>query len=117
MELNQVGLDSFYRDAPYHTWQGFRILAIDGSTAVLPKHKSIVEEFGVTNFGPKADSPRSIARISMLYDVLNFTTLDAQIDKYDTSERALACKHLKSCPTRKGPGSDGQRLSKSIPYV
>jgi hypothetical protein len=94
VELNQVGIRSFYQDAPYKTWQGFRLLAIDGSTAVLPKHASITEEFGVTNFGPYADSPRSVARMSMLYDVLNFTTLDAQIDRYDSCERELARKHL-----------------------
>lgn len=69
-------------------------MAIDGSTAVLPKHKSIIEEFGITNFGPYADSPRSVARLSVLYDVLNLTVLDAQIDRYDTSERDLARKHL-----------------------
>ena len=93
-ELNQAGLTSFYKDAPYNTWKGFRLLAIDGSTAVLPRHESIIEAFGTTNFGPYADSPRSVARMSMLYDVLNFTTLDAQIDKYDTNERELARGHL-----------------------
>jgi hypothetical protein len=93
-ELNQVGIQSFYKNAPYKTWRGFRLLSVDGSTAVLPKHKSIDAEFGITNFGPYADSPRSVARISMLYDVLNFTTLDARIDRYETCERALARKHF-----------------------
>jgi len=96
VELNQVGIRSFCRDAPYRTWQGFCLLAIDGSTVVLPKHDSIIEEFGVTNFGPYADNPRSVARMSMLYDVLNLTTLDGQIDKYDTSERELTYRHFNS---------------------
>lgn len=95
-ELNRVGIASFYRNAPYKTWRGFRLLAIDGSTAVLPKHKSIEESFGVTNFGPYADSPCSVARISMLHDVLNLTVLDGQIDRYDCSERELARRHF-SC--------------------
>jgi hypothetical protein len=73
---------------------GFRLLAIDGSNLVLPNHPSIIKEFGTTNFGPYAASPRSIARISMLYDVLNFTTLDAVIDKYESNERELARRHL-----------------------
>ena len=60
----------------------------------MPKHKSVTEEFGITNFGPYADSPRSVARTSVLYDVLNLTVLDGQIDKYDASERELARKHL-----------------------
>lgn len=94
LELNQVGLKSFYKDADWRKFNGLRLLAIDGSTAVLPKHKSIEEEFGITNFGPYADSPRSVARMSILYDVLNLTTLDAQIDKYDISERELARRHF-----------------------
>jgi hypothetical protein len=93
-ELNQVGINSFYKNAPYNTWRGYRLLSVDGSTAVLPKHKSVVKEFGTTNFGPYANSPRSVARISMLYDVLNFTTLDARMDKYDACERDLARKHF-----------------------
>lgn len=94
VELNQVGNQSFYQDAPYKQWNGFRLLSIDGSTLVLPKHKTVIEEFGITNFGPYANAPRSVARISMLYDVLNFTTLDGQIDRYDSCERELARKHL-----------------------
>lgn len=94
VELNSVGNESFYKNAPYLTWNDFRLLAIDGSTLILPNHPSIEQEFGKTYFGPNADSPRSAARISMLYDVLNYTTLDAQIGSYDTSERELAKKHL-----------------------
>lgn len=92
--MNQVGLKCFYRDAEWRKFNGFRLLGTDGSTAVLPKHKTIEEVFGITNFGPYADSPRSVARMSILYDVLNLTTLDAQIDRYDVSERELAKRHL-----------------------
>jgi hypothetical protein len=70
------------------------LLSIDGSTVVLPKHESVKEKFGVFNFGPDAAVPRSIGRVSMLYDVLNFITLDGQIDRYDVDERQLARKHL-----------------------
>jgi hypothetical protein len=94
VKLNQVGIKSFYKNAPYLTWKGFRLLAIDGSTAVLPNHKTVIEQFGTTKFGPYADSPRSVARTSVLYDVLNLTVLDAQIDSYDTCERDLACRHF-----------------------
>jgi hypothetical protein len=93
-ELMQVSNDSFYAAAPYKTWRGFRLLAIDGSTAVLPNHKTIGEEFGVTKFGPEAASPRSVARFSILYDVLNLTTLDVSIGGYETGERELARNHF-----------------------
>lgn len=100
--LNKVSIESFYKEAPYKTWNGFRLLAIDGSTLQLPTHPSIEKEFGTTLVGPHADVRKSMARISMMYDVLNLTTLDAQIGTYDTSERDLARRHL---PVTK-PGED-----------
>lgn len=94
VKLNEVGINSFYRHAPYRRFQGFRLLGIDGSTAVLPRHKTIEQEFGTTCFGPYADSPRSVARTSVLYDLLNLTVVDGQIDRYEVSERELARRHL-----------------------
>jgi hypothetical protein len=94
VELNQVGIKSFYSNAPWRSFRGLRLLAIDGSTAVLPNHPSIREEFGTTNFGPYADSPRSVARTSVLYDVLNLTVLDARLGRYDKSEREMAQEHF-----------------------
>ncbi|WP_315824585.1 IS4 family transposase [Paraflavitalea speifideaquila] len=92
--LNKVGCDSFYQEAPYKTWNGFRLLAIDGSTLVLPNHRSIEKEFGSVAMGPNGDIPKPIVHISMLYDVLNFVTLDAQIDRFDVPERELAKRHM-----------------------
>lgn len=102
IELNKAGLDSFYADAPYLKWNDFRLLAIDGSTIMLPNHESVLKEFGTVNFGPNADQPRPLARISMLYDVLNFTTIDAQISRFEVSERDLAYRHL----DQMNPGKD-----------
>jgi hypothetical protein len=113
VELNRVGIGSFYRNAPYLTWQGWRLLSIDGSTIVLPKHKSVIEEFGVTNFGRYAASPQCVATISMLYDVLNFTTLDACIDRYDVSETKLARQHLQQVE----PGKDLLILDRGYPSL
>lgn len=71
-----------------------RLLSCDGSRLVLPNHPTVVEEFGQHKFGPKADSLRSLALCSTLYDALNYVTIDAQIDKYASSERDLLVKHL-----------------------
>lgn len=112
-ELNKIGSDSFYRNASYMTWLNFRLLSIDGSTVLLPKHQSIKEEFGTVNFGPYADSPRSIATLSMLYDVLNLLTLDVQLGRYETSERELALHHLKGVQ----PGKDLILLDRGYPSL
>jgi len=111
IELNQVSNRLFYSEAAYRKWRQWRLLAIDGSTAVLPNHSTITEEFGVVNFGPQTNSPRSIARISMLYDVLNFTVLDGQIGSYTTDERELAKKHLAHIE----PGKDLLLLDRGYP--
>ncbi len=49
----------------------------------------------------------------MLYDVLNFTTLDGQMDSFDTSERALAHRHLKYI----NPGKDLVILDRGYPSL
>jgi hypothetical protein len=92
--LNEVAADTFYKGAEYYLWYKMRVLAVDGTRLVLPNHPSVVEEFGVHKFGPKADSERSLAMGSMLYDVLNQITIDAQIAPYASSERDLLEAHL-----------------------
>lgn len=92
--LNEIAADTFYEGAEYYTWYGMRTLAVDGTRLVLPRHKSVEEEFGVHNFGPNADSPRSMAIGSMLYDVLNHLTLDARLAPYSSSEKELLDQHL-----------------------
>lgn len=92
--LNEVVVESFYQEASYSVWYGMRLLAIDGTRLMLPNHPTVQEEFGLHHFGPNADSPRSMAVGSVLYDVLNDLTLDAEIAPYSSSERDLLLKHL-----------------------
>lgn len=92
--LNEVACNTFYELAPYHVWYDFRVLAVDGTRLVLPNHPSVIAEFGQHSFGPKANSPRSLALASMLYDVLNQLTIDAEIAPYASSERDLLVKHI-----------------------
>jgi hypothetical protein len=92
--LNEVAITTFYEQNEIYTWNEMRTLSVDGSRLVLPNHKSVKEEFGVYKFGPKADSERSMALCSILYDVLNLVSIDAQIAPYAASERDLLYKHL-----------------------
>lgn len=92
--LNEVAVETFYNEAEHYLWHDMRLLAIDGTRLTLPNHPSIIEEFGQQKYGPNADSPRSLAIGSMLYDVLNHLTIDAQIASYNSSERALLMEHL-----------------------
>ena len=100
VRLNEIAVDTFYDKAGYYTWNDFRLLAVDGTRIMLPNHSTIKEEFGECSFGPNADSKRSMAIGSMLYDVLNQITIDAQLAPYKninnkkSSERALLEKHM-----------------------
>jgi len=92
--LNHVAVDAFYRHAEYYVWGGHRLLSVDGSRLVLPNHPSVKEEFGEHSFGPNADSKRSLATCSMLYDVFNHVTIDAKLAPYTESESSLLLQHL-----------------------
>ncbi|MCH7411825.1 IS4 family transposase, partial [Belliella sp. DSM 111904] len=92
--LNEVAVAGFYSEASYYVWHGMRVLAVDGSRLMLPRHETVIEEFGEHSFGPKADSKRSMAICSMLYDVLNHLTIDSEIAPYSASERDLLMLHL-----------------------
>ena len=100
IRLNEIAVDTFYNESEYYVWNGLRLLAVDGTRLMLPNHPTIKEEFGECSFGPNADSKRSMAIGSMLYDVLNQITIDAQLSPYKNnnnkkgSERALLEKHM-----------------------
>ncbi len=95
IELYQAALPVFYDGAAYNTWNGHRLLAIDGSIINLPNHPSVKEEFGVHQVGCQAGVQRSMGTVSICYDVLNQVTLDARLDKFTTSEPVLLQTHLK----------------------
>jgi hypothetical protein len=92
--LNEVSVEVFYREVDYYVWGGHRLLSVDGTRCVLPNHPTIKAEFGENSFGPNADSKRSLATCSMLYDVFNHVSLDAAIAPYSVSEQELLLGHL-----------------------
>lgn len=100
--LNQVVIDTFYRRSVAKLWKNHRLIGVDGTRLMLPNHPTIKEEFGTCKFGPNADSERSMATGSMLFDVLNQLTFDARLSPYkktngkNASERALLQEHLAS---------------------
>jgi Transposase DDE domain len=89
VELSDELMGTFYTQAPYLTFDQMRLLALDGSKLALPNHPSVVEEFGVSGYGPNADSMRSQAQCSFLYDVLNLTVLDAELGPLSDGEKTL----------------------------
>jgi hypothetical protein len=93
-EINDVACSSFYSGAPYRTWHGHRVLSVDGSRLHLPNHESVKKEFGEYPVGRNADTPVSMALISLLYDPLNLLTIDSQIGAWSESEQSILLQHI-----------------------
>lgn len=96
LELNDIIWKDFYQEVEYLGYQGHRLLAVDGTFLNLPNHDSIREEFGIREMGrgKKKDVPKSMCLLSMLYDPVNYMTLDVQPGPTDGSELQLLLKHL-----------------------
>lgn len=105
-EFAQMSAEMFYEDGEYERYQGFRILAIDGSVVTLPNSDDIKQEFNPMIVKCQKDEFKkevTQARVSCLYDALNNIAVDASITNKNKSEennliaydeRTLAVQHL-----------------------
>ncbi len=93
VEINRVLVEAFYAEQPVRRWRGWRLLAIDGSTAQLPRSAAVLAWFGVVD--PAAQTPCAIGRVSTLYDVLNRVIVEAHLAPYRFGEQELAIEHLR----------------------
>lgn len=85
-ELFQDTVDIAY-SGEYERWNGYRVWAIDGTKIALPNYPALAELFGEEKGSPTA-------RASILYDVLNYTVGDAQLEPLTIDERSMAEEHL-----------------------
>lgn len=92
--LDKITQDEFYQNGGALRWGKYRLLAIDGSAIKLPRHPSVEQEFGLHQFGRNIDSPQSMGRVTVLYDVINGISLDGNIGPYTSGERTLSEGHL-----------------------
>ena len=90
-DLNSCLTKHLYQSAFAQHWNGFRLLAVDGSTLELPEKAALFDHFGKTT--PHANYPS--ARLSQLYDVINKISVDVQVSPVSVGERVLATRHLK----------------------
>jgi len=88
--LDRRLLDGFDEHFTPRLWHGFRLLAVDGSTARLPNTDDVTATFGA----PPEGSSVPLARLSRLYDVLNAVVVVADMEPYAVGERVLAGEYL-----------------------
>ena len=99
IELHRTAVvENYYADDQYQTWQGFRLLGVDGSKIRLPDTPEIRKEFGA--FAVKNQSGVELgeqpwALASVCYDVLNDISLDALLAHGKAYEVDVAVKHLR----------------------
>jgi hypothetical protein len=99
IELNQEAVvATMYDDGDYQTWQGHRVLAIDGSKLQLPDTPSTVKAFGTWTYRAQhkggITGTCTMALGSVLYDVLNRISVDARLERCDAYEVDIAKAHL-----------------------
>lgn len=95
---NRVLVDSFYTHYgnKARRWRGFRLLAVDGSTAYLPDKGDIKEFFGSQD-NQYVQIP--MARIIQVHDVLNDLTIYSRMDSFHQSEQNLIAANIHHLPT------------------
>ena len=93
-ELNSDYIRNSY-DNPedYKTLKGYIVMAIDGMKIEIPDVEELRKEYG-TSQGRERKRTSARALTSCLYDVVNNWVIDAQIDRFNASERELAKNHI-----------------------
>jgi hypothetical protein len=92
VRLGECLVEEFYTENTYATWQGYRLIGIDGSTVQLPDSEAIRQAFGCSV--NQCGSGMPLGRISVAYDVENGLSVDARLAPYGRGERDLALDHL-----------------------
>lgn len=95
-DLNRLVAEDFYQDndETVELYKGHRLLSIDGSTVSLPVNADTKAVFGVFNNQKQTDDV-VIARVSVLYDVLNDIVLDGRLCNFSTGEVSLSREHVR----------------------
>lgn len=101
IELNQeVILPGVYSEKhakDISRWKGHRVLGMDSSNLRLPAHPEIEKEFGITqavNQLGETGHTYTLARLSVLYDLLNDLGLDAALAPQSVGERELVLTQI-----------------------
>ena len=100
-DWNQVLTTNFYTHYQYMLWKGFKLLAVDGSSVLLPDTEEVRSRYGYTFNQTGHGSP--VARICVLYDVLNQLAIKGFLHPYAVSEESVVLEVLQ-----------GENLSESL---
>jgi hypothetical protein len=94
VDLNRQVINHFYQAVTAQTWNGHRVLAVEGVKYHLPDEEAIHTEFGGQSNQHTDEVPMALG--SALYDIHQKIILDAQLFPYRSDEREVAFKHLEA---------------------
>ena len=95
LSLFNISVDLFYKQQPQRrTWNGYHLLAVDGSKIELPNSKSNFEFFGEMSTYPNLERRFTSGLASIIYDVLDDYIVHASLSPYLASERTAAKEHI-----------------------
>lgn len=93
LELFRLSVRQFHcQTLGLHTWNGFHIYAVDGSTIQIPESEETYKVFGGSPNKTEKVSP--LASASVLYDVMNDILVDVSLRPYRFNEREAAKGHM-----------------------
>lgn len=98
-KLNKIVVD-FHQESPPKLWNGFQLIAGDGSTVSLPASRQVKKYFGVHSSNNDGIN-NCLAQVFMLYDVYTDVVIDGRISKMENSERTLFNNCLTEQPVTK----------------
>jgi len=94
IDLNRDVTNHFYQTVKADTWNGHRVLAVDGVKYHLPDEDVIHTEFGGQSNQHPDEIPMALG--SALYDIHQKIIIDAHLFPYRSDEREIAFKHLQA---------------------
>jgi hypothetical protein len=94
IDLNTEVTNHFYQHITAVTWNGHRVLAVDGVKYHLPDEDVIHTEFGGQSNQHTDEIPMALG--SALYDIHQKIIIDAHLFPYRSDEREMAFKHLQA---------------------
>ena len=94
-DLSRLLTDDFYQDNDENIklYKGHRLLSIDGSTINLPVNNETKQIYG-TFKNQKQINDLVIARVSIMYDLLNEMVLDGRLCNFNIGEVPLSREHI-----------------------
>ena len=92
--LNNLIATEYYKDNDENVqlYKGMRLLSIDGSSVNLPLTPAIKKLYGT--YINQKETDTVVARVSILYDVLNDIVLDGLLRPYSEGEVTLSREHF-----------------------